>query len=335
MPEPDRPRRRRRWVTPLIGLLALVMFGVPALCAATQKLGEIRDAGNNPPPGELIDVGGYGLHVYCEGEGSPTVVLEHGTGNTSLVWHRVRPALAALTRTCVFDRAGYGWSETGPSPRIHAQAVYEIHTLLQNAAIEKPFIYVGHGFGGLDAALYAGLYPEDVAGLVLLDPAAPDKTPFAAYRALEEAQIARFDLCATWQPLGIPRLLDGLGSPDHLPEDMAGLNAIYYRPAYCQAARAELADNIAPVVLLPLDGLPLTVISRSIPLELTALNAQYTPADTAAFEALWQAAQAEYRALSTQATQISAPESGHNIHLDRPDLVIEAVRAMLAAARGE
>ncbi|MBN2471564.1 MAG: alpha/beta hydrolase [Anaerolineae bacterium] len=333
--QPERPRRRRRWVWPLIGLLALVMVGVPALCAATQKIGEVRDTGNHPPPGELIDVGGTRLHLHCEGEGSPTVVLEHGLGNTSLVWHRVRPALAGITRVCAFDRAGYGWSEPGPSPRIHAQAVYEIHTLLENAGVEKPFIYVGHAFGGLDAALYAGLYPEDVGGLVLLDPAAPDKTHFAAYRALEEAQIALFDLCATWLPWGITRLLEVLGSPDQLPEDMAELNAIYYRPGYCQTARAELADNIAPVTLLPLDTLPLTVLSRSIPLDLTALNEQYSAADSAAFEALWQATQADYAALSSRSAHHLAPESGHNIHLDRPDLVIDAVQAMIAAARGE
>ena len=332
MTEPT--RRRRRWMWPLIGLLALVMIGVPALGAATQKIGEIRDAGNNPPPGMLYDVGGYRLHLHCEGEGSPTVILEHGLGNTSLVWHQVRPALVAQTRTCVLDRAGYGWSDPGPAPRIHAQAVSEIHTLLANAGVETPFIYVGHSYGGLDAALYAGLYPEDVAGLVLLDPAAPDKTErFAAYASVQDAQIALFDLCATWMPWGIVRIFEFIGSPDLLPEDMADLNAVYYRPAYCQTARAELADDVAPVALRSLDALPLTVISRSIPLDLTAVNERYTAADTAAFEMLWQAAQTDYLALSTRSAQISPPNSGHNIHLDRPDVVIQVVTDMLAAVR--
>lgn len=326
---------RRRWIMPVVGVLLAIMVGVPALCAATQKLGEIRDAGNNPPPGELLDVGGYRLHIHCEGEGSPTVVLEHGLGNTSLVWHQVRPALVSQTRTCVIDRAGYGWSESGPAPRIHTQSVAEIYTLLHNAGIEMPFIYVGHSFGGLDAALYAGLHPEDVAGLVLLDPAAPDKsTRFADYEAVQDAQIGLFDLCATWMPFGIVRLFEFIGSPDQLPDDMIDLNAVYYRPGYCQTARAELADNIAPVTLLPLDNLPLTVVSRSIALELPAVSDRYTAEDTATFEALWQEAQTGYLALSTQATQIIAPDSGHNIHLDRPDLVIDAVEAMVATVRG-
>ncbi|GAB4574537.1 MAG: alpha/beta hydrolase [Anaerolineae bacterium] len=328
------PRRRRRWIRWVIGLLVAIMIGVPALGAATQKIGEVRDAGNNPPPGELYDVGGFRLHLHCEGQGSPTVVMEHGLGNTSLVWHAVRPTLAAQTRTCVFDRAGYGWSDPGPAPRTHDRIVGEIYTLLHNAGIETPFIYVGHSFGGLDAALYAARHPEDVAGLVLLDPAAPDAPErFAPYQPLQNAQIGLFDLCATWMPWGIVRLFDLIGSPDMLPAEMADLNAIYYRPSYCQTARAELTDNTTSVTLQPLGDLPLILLSRSVPLDLTAIDERYTAANTAEFEALWQAAQTDYLTLSSASTQIIAPESGHNIHLDRPDLVIEAIQTMIATIR--
>jgi pimeloyl-ACP methyl ester carboxylesterase len=118
----------------------------------------------------MVDVGGYKMHLYCTGEGSPTVILDHVGAANSAQWALVQPVVAAQTRVCAYDRAGFGWSETGPDPQDAAHNAQQVHTLLVQAGIEGPFIYVGHSFGGNVARVFAANYPDDTAGLVLLDP---------------------------------------------------------------------------------------------------------------------------------------------------------------------
>lgn len=122
-----------------------------------------------PPPGQMIDVGGYRLHLYSSGSGSPTVILECGLGGISTDWALVQDEIAKFTRVISYDRAGIGWSESGPLPRASQQIVQELHTLLAKANIPGPYILVGHSLGGNNVQLYATTYPEDVLGLVLVD----------------------------------------------------------------------------------------------------------------------------------------------------------------------
>jgi pimeloyl-ACP methyl ester carboxylesterase len=114
-------------------------------------------------------VGYYRLHIHCVGEGSPTVVLDAGLGGFSLDWSLVQPELAATTRVCAYDRAGYGWSDPSPQSRTPGQIVEELHTLLLNAGIEGPYMLVGHSAAGKHVRLYADRYPHDVVGMVLVD----------------------------------------------------------------------------------------------------------------------------------------------------------------------
>src|SRR5215216_1696212 len=123
------------------------------------------------PVGRLVDVGGYRLHLACQGEGSPTVVMEAAIGETGLLWSPVQPTVAQRTRACVYDRAGYGWSDPSPRPRTAAVMVEELHRLLGAAGVPGPYVLVGHSFGGLLVRLYAARYPQEVAGLVLVDSA--------------------------------------------------------------------------------------------------------------------------------------------------------------------
>ena len=121
-----------------------------------------------PPVGRLVDVSGYRLHLACQGEGSPTVVMEAAIGETGLLWSLVQPAVAQTTRACVYDRAGYGWSDPIPRPRTAAVMVEELHTLLDTAGVPGPYVLVGLYFGGLLVRMYAARYPQEVAGLVLV-----------------------------------------------------------------------------------------------------------------------------------------------------------------------
>ena len=118
---------------------------------------------------QLIDVGGHSLHLRCSGSGSPTVVLEPGAGLMSSTLGWIAPAVAQETRVCVYDRAGHGWSEPADSPQDGAQIATDLHTLLERGNVPGPYVLAGHSFGGLYVQSFAAQYPDDVAGLVLVD----------------------------------------------------------------------------------------------------------------------------------------------------------------------
>ena len=123
-----------------------------------------------PPPGRMLDVGGRRLHVYETGQGSPTVVLEAGIAATSLSWRPVQNEIAKFARVVAYDHAGYWGSDPGPKPRDARQVAQELHALLRRAELPPPYVLVGHSFGGIVARLYTMRYPNDVGGIVLVDP---------------------------------------------------------------------------------------------------------------------------------------------------------------------
>ena len=128
------------------------------------------------PQGKLVDVGGYRLHLNCTGKSGPTIVLISGAGDFSFDWGLVQPGVSRFARVCGYDRAGLAWSDPGPTPRTMRQDAYELHTLLIVAGIKAPFVLVGHSIGGLIARVYAGQYPDEVVGMVLVDPTHEDTT---------------------------------------------------------------------------------------------------------------------------------------------------------------
>jgi pimeloyl-ACP methyl ester carboxylesterase len=162
---------RRGLVWMLAGLLALAVTGVIYQAIATEI-----DQRTYSPPGDMVDVNGHLMHINCIGEGSPTVILEAANLGMSAHWVRVQQQqVAQTTRVCAYDRAGMGWSESGPEPRDARQISSELHTLLKGANTEGPFVLVGHSYGGLYARMYAARYPEEVAGVVLVDSSHPEQ----------------------------------------------------------------------------------------------------------------------------------------------------------------
>jgi len=161
--------RGGRWLLyPVIAVLALASIG-----GGYQTLGEAADAKAYSMPGQLIDVGGHSLHLSCTGSGTPTVVLEPGAGgmSSSLGW--IAPAVARDTRVCVYDRAGRGWSEPASTAQDGAQIATDLHRLLQRGHVRGPYVLAGHSFGGLYVLTFAARYPDEVAGMVLVDSTAP------------------------------------------------------------------------------------------------------------------------------------------------------------------
>ena len=316
----------------LFSLLALLLL-VPAAGGAYQFLATRMDQRTYLPPGQLTNVGGYMLHIHCTGQGSPTILLEGGLGGTSLDWSLVQPALSTTTRVCSYDRGGLGWSENNPSgvPRTSSQIAVELHTLLRNTGIDGPYILAGLSAGGMHVQMFADRYPDEVLGLVLVDP-----TPAALMAEFPDEQrkpllpnLDQFELIQMLEPFGVLRLLPLPGSEKlvNLPEQtQKAIRSVNVRNGVARALYEEAAGfetsilETASLDPLPAD-LPLTVIWHGIPAEPLELEAL---------------AEASLRALvadSDHGSFVIAEESGHYVTFDRPDMVIEELKGMLATVR--
>ena len=310
-----------------------------------------------PPPGRLVDVGGWRLHLNCAGEArtsGPTVILEAGAGDFSVDWSLVQPGVARFARVCSYDRAGSGWSDLGPRPRTMHQIVYELHTLLEKAGERPPYVLVGHSYGGALVRLYQLRYPVDVAGMVLVEAAADNpwrKTPekglvrssdLATGKAipavntsdpLRESQIPeRFVTMIKDQ---VPQLSAHANDPprDKLPADAQRMRTWSYAQVKMHISNDNPVEAEELGILRAertrtehvLGDVPLIVLSRGLPEDAS-------PAGQA-FEAEHDSDQAALVALSSTGKQVIARRSGHHIPVDEPDLVVAAIRDVIAAVR--
>jgi len=248
-----------------------------------------------------LDVGGYQLYLNCEGrrhEGVPTVVMDAGLGNSSESWLGIQPKVAEFARVCIYDRAGLGNSDPSVHTQTITQIVHDLHNLLSRAGITGPFLLVGHSLGGINVRLYASMYPQAVAGMVLVDSAHEEQ--FAKMNALIPEEIKK----------QFPPGAFEIRSPEKI--DFEGNNA--------QKARlAEWHTNIPLVVL-------------------TAANAKPDPPGPLAFlapkwEQIRQELQQDLVHRSSKGRQIVAARSGHFIHHDQPELVVKAIREVIEATR--
>jgi pimeloyl-ACP methyl ester carboxylesterase len=227
----------RRIGMALLGLVG-VLLALAVAGAIYQTIATMRAERAYPPPGEMVDVGGYSLHINCLGRGSPTVILDAGSGLFSVQWVRVQRQVSDTTRVCSYDRAGMGWSEMGPDPRDARRITSELHTLLGKAGTEGPYVLVGHSFGGMYMQTYAARYPDEVAGVVLVDsstdpdqfgqqPEAQDSNEPQEQRSAVGSQLERFGISLPAR-LGIVRLLSKLdpASPQLPPRQRAQTDAL-------------------------------------------------------------------------------------------------------------
>jgi pimeloyl-ACP methyl ester carboxylesterase len=256
----------RRVATVLLWLVVVLVL-LAGLGAIYQAVVTGRGERAHPAPGALVDVGGHRLHIVCVGEGGPTVVLDAALGNMSAHWAWVQQQVATTTRVCAYDRAGLGWSEPGPQPRDAQQVTSELHSLLANAAVPGPYVLVGHSFGGLYTQLYAARYPEEVAGVVLVESSHPEQ--FARLPAGQQnyEQTRRlFAVAPTLAWLGVVRLFDlSPPSPGLPPEQRGQIEAWAGSTRHLTATADEFRTTPATTVqvgaLGDLGDIPLAVVS--------------------------------------------------------------------------
>ena len=316
----DSPKHRGRGLLRWLGGVVVVVLGLILVGAIYESVSEAADIQAYPPPGEMVDVGGYRLHINCTGEGSPTVVIESGWGDSSAGWGWVQPEVAKTTRVCTYDRAGMGWSEASPEPRTAREFAKELHTLLEKANEPGPYVLVGHSMGGYTVRVYAHDYPEEVAGLVLIDPQNLSTEDAATFNPAPKPGGA--SLPVLMARIGLARLLAGpLGSIQDLPEgDKQAYTALTVTPRSTQTLLDEgrgMSEGGAQArAVTTLGALPLIVLSRGKDMD----------AESAA-------SQARYLQLSTDSQHLTAEQSGHRIMIDQPEAGIAAIVKMVSQLR--
>lgn len=304
------------------------LSAVAALSAAGycyQYFGTKRDEKEFPPPGDLIDVGGYKLHINTQGEappGVPTIIIETGFWDYSQSWQFVQPKLAKMTRVCTYDRAGYGWSEPGPHPRTFDQMAHELKTLLEKKGIQPPYILVGHSLGGPIARYYHSQYPDDVAGMVFVDALHLQPPELTHSRFLRIMTVALYTLAL----VGVVRLLLNF-VPTKYPYQWKASDlktCLGEWDGYSQSFQ-QLREQRKSI-----KEMRVTLISRDPELpRRPGMSPEAIRKEREALDALHQ----EQLEDAGDAPLVIAKGSGHEVHIDKPEVIIEEIRKMLSTDR--
>jgi len=314
-------------VTPgrIAAALAIATTTLGLASATYRAIGEVQDRRNHPPPGRLVDVGGYQLHIRCAGHGSPPVVIIPELGGSVAEWQEVLPRIADETQVCVYDRAGLAYSEPPPRWRRTASGMAgELRALLHNAGIRPPYVLAGHSIGGLVALVFTRLYPADVAGLALIESSHPgmrDRLPPSHMTHHSGGTLLYIALKRRTRPLGLLRLARDLGPHKTASIGWAGdRRATDHELLSVMAICREAADTIGG----GLGNLPITVLTASEFGRQERRRARYQA---------WLTLQDELATLSANSTHVIAEHGGHHLNQDNPELVSEAISELVKRVR--
>jgi pimeloyl-ACP methyl ester carboxylesterase len=294
-------------------------------------------------PGQLIDIGGRHINMQCAGSGAPTVVLMAGLFSWSVVWYKTQPVLAQKTRVCAFDRAAYGFSDPPPKPQIISEVVEDLHKALQAGSVPGPYVLVGHSLGGLEARVYAQRWPQDVVGMVLVDtsPAGEglidENQPDFDEATGGESYAARTLHCALMaahKPFE-PSSQELKDCSTKLPSDTpTAFRKVWpqFFTAYYFAAKVSLVSGLYTHRYDGADhhrlgAMPLVVLSIEHPWNVG------TPAGERldrAYGKIWNDMHANLARLSSHGVHRVIKRSGHEIQLDQPQAIIDAVDEVLS-----
>lgn len=328
---------------PILTLFALALLAAGLI---SQALASRADRLLYPPPGRLIDVGTRRLHCRCLGDGAPPVVLESGVAASSISWTIVQADVARFTRVCGYDRAGLAWSDASRGGRTAEGLVEDLRVVMDRCTGTRSVVLVGHSFGTFIVRCFAACHPDKVAGLVLVDPISPSDwiAMSAARRRMLQggvlfsrigAMLARVGVVRacltllaggqTTVPRAVARLFGAealrvlsniVGEVQKMPAEMLPIIRAHWSQPKCFSAVA------AYLACLPAVAADVSKASIPASLPVTVLSASDLP----------PAALAEHAALagaSRNGRHIIAGRSGHWIQLDEPELVVEAIRAIV------
>jgi pimeloyl-ACP methyl ester carboxylesterase len=323
--------------------LALLIATVLVAGIAYEQLGRRRDRRQLPQIGKSVDIGGRTLNIFCLGTGAPAVIFESGGDAPGLEWAPYQAEVAKFTQACWYDRAGVGWSDSGPYPRTSAAIARDLHVLLKSAGVPPPYVLAGASFGGLNARVYAGLFPKEVAGLVLIDSAHEDEPlrapKFFLGRTAPRILWHPFDLVLrTASFIGLIRLTESSRTGSENPVQMSREEMI----AALRKQPKSVVNNITTGVVLPesygqaratgaFGDIPMIVLTAGTPLDFDdpELNRQ-----AAAYQQVWvHEIQPKLARLSTRGRQIVVPNANHGTIPQ--ELIISAVREVVTQVRGE
>ncbi|QIR41148.1 alpha/beta hydrolase [Tolypothrix sp. PCC 7910] len=293
---------------------------------------------HQPPPGKLIDVGGYSLHLYTAGESGPTVILEHSLGG--IEGYLLLPEIAKHTRVCIYDRAGYGWSDHSPYPRTSAQIVAELDYLLTQADIQPPYILVGNSFGSYNVRLYAQYFPEKVMGMVLTDglhETAMLKMPIPL-QCLKLFFLSGFVMSFIGSILGIVRLLKVMGTFELIKRELVKFPKLILKPVKRSFCRPKHWITMSREILnLDISSRQVELANYFDALPIVSIKAQsfFHPSIWSMFlpmkaaNKLREQMHREILNLSTNCVQIQADKSGHFIWVDQPEVIVNGILKIL------
>ena len=343
-----------------------LLFGLLMLCFSLAGTNLAQNAQAPPPPGKLVDIGGYRVHLWCTGNASdrPTVVLIPGSGDFSFTWGLVQPEVAKFTRVCSYDFAFGAWSDPGPLPRTMKQDAYELYTALQKAGEKGPYVVVGASSGGLIARVFAREYRDEVAGMVLVDSTDPDTvsgrkvngqdvdvrdreeskgrtvpppvrslqdSPPGALTAEEQERIERYR-----KNMGNPKISDPY---DRLPAELQKMDIwarFQFNPLMAKTLNPFQAEEMQQLYeeaqRQPLGDIPLLVLiagDRARPVAVQQQRAADPKRKTLNEKPMQKVAQP----LISRNGMYVTVQSWHEIHLYQPAWVTEGIRQVVGAAQ--
>ena len=333
--------RTSRHSTLRTGLAAVAAIVVAAALAgaAYEQIGRYRAARDFPAPGKMIDIGGRRIQLDCRGTGAPTVVFEAGLSvDGSLSWSAVQPKVAAHTRACAYSRAGLMWSDPSNAPPGARQAVRDLRAALANAGERGPFVLVGQSLGGLYSVGFTRDFGAEVAGLVLVDPSHPEQVERVAH-FMTESRSMRSRIGVALAPFGVLRA----AAPALLPQpphrsahEMQAIRAFAPKSLRTQLAESDATDaSLADVKgFRDLGERPLVVLTAMAPYTAAELRGmKITSEQGRQVQAIWKQMHEEMAAWSSRGSHLLVADAGHDIQLDRPQVVADAVLSVVDAVR--
>lgn len=268
------------------------------------------------PHGKFINLGLHVMYIDCLGEKSPTVIIDVGIADSSANWYKLATTLSKDVRTCVYDRAGYGWSDPGPGKRTTAEIVDELNMLLEFADVPGPYVLVGHSFGGFTARYFAATHPDKIAGAVLIDSSHPDQI----YR------LSALDNIKNKRPVKVSRRELAPATMTDIEQRWFLLNSSR-KAVFAQMNELKYFKQSAYEVKHsgPLPDIPLAVLTRG--------KNQLPKINGISLESEWRDMQKDLLKLSNNSWQVVIEDSGHNIYRDAPNVVIRNILKVVNQSR--